>query len=147
MRLASIEDSSSISDLYIQSRFDWLNFIPPIAHSVEKTHEWLRNRIKNGEEFWVTEDDRGLTGFLLLEPGWIDQLYVRKDCIRQGLGLSFVEKAKSRFPAGLQLWTFQTNMPARKFYESQSFVIAELTSGEHNEERTPDVRYIWNPEI
>ena len=45
---------------------------------------------------------------------------------------------------GLQLWTFQVNEAARRFYERQGFVAAESTDGSGNEERSPDVRYTWS---
>ena len=46
---------------------------------------------------------------------------------------------------GLELWTFQVNARARRFYERNDFVEAELTDGSGNEEREPDVRYVWRP--
>jgi hypothetical protein len=63
-----------------------------------------------------------------------------------GLGARLVDLAKSRRPAGLQLWRFVTNIGARRFYERHGFVVAEVTDGSGNEENEPDVRFIWtNP--
>ena len=59
------------------------------------------------------------------------------------LGSRLVELAKSRRPAGLQLWTFVTNIEARRFYERHGFVAAEMTDGSGNEEKEPDVRFVW----
>ena len=42
-----------------------------------------------------------------------------------------------------QLWTFQDNARARRFYEARGFVAEEFTDGAGNEEKTPDVRYVW----
>jgi hypothetical protein len=53
--------------------------------------------------------------------------------------------AKQRSPAELQLWTFQVNAGARRFYERHGFVPVELTDGATNQERQPDVRYRWVP--
>ena len=43
--------------------------------------------------------------------------------------------------ASLQLWTFQVNDRARRFYERNGFTIAEMTDGAGNQEREPDIRY------
>ena len=59
-----------------------------------------------------------------------------------GLGSQLVQLAKELRPAGLELWTFQTNVGARRFYESHGFVATAMTDGT-NEERAPDVRYHW----
>lgn len=61
------------------------------------------------------------------------------------LGDRFVALAKQRRPDGLQLWTFQVNGPARRFYERHGFAAVEETDGAGNEEREPDVRYVWRP--
>ncbi len=44
----------------------------------------------------------------------------------------------------LQLWTFQKNTSARRFYEARGFVVIEETDGSTNEEREPDVLYRWD---
>jgi hypothetical protein len=46
-------------------------------------------------------------------------------------------------PEGFQLWTFQANTGARRFYARHSCREVEWTNGEHNEEKTPDVRLVW----
>jgi hypothetical protein len=47
--------------------------------------------------------------------------------------------------SGLQLWTFQRNTAARRFYGRLGFVAVEQTDGSRNEEDEPDVRYRWQP--
>jgi phosphinothricin acetyltransferase len=42
----------------------------------------------------------------------------------------------------IQLWTFQSNSGARRFYERHGFVAVQTTEGD-NEEKAPDVRYVW----
>ena len=46
-------------------------------------------------------------------------------------------------PKGFQLWTFQANKRARHFYESRGCEAVEFTDGQRNEERVPDVRYVY----
>ncbi|WP_326493866.1 GNAT family N-acetyltransferase [Rhizobium sp. SL86] len=60
----------------------------------------------------------------------------------QGIGAALLSKAKLG-QISLDLWTFQTNGPAQRFYESHGFIAVEETDGQTNEEREPDVRYRW----
>ena len=49
--------------------------------------------------------------------------------------------AKELSPSGLRLFTFETNSPARRFYEKHGFI--ETGRGFPNEEMLPDIRYEW----
>ena len=57
-----------------------------------------------------------------------------------------MDRAKERRPGGFQLWVFQQNANARRFYERRGFVLVRETDGSGNEERTPDALYAWSPE-
>jgi GNAT superfamily N-acetyltransferase len=43
----------------------------------------------------------------------------------------------------LELWCFQANSRACRFYEARGFRAIRFTDGADNEEKTPDVRYRW----
>jgi GNAT superfamily N-acetyltransferase len=77
----------------------------------------------------------------------VRQLYTRPDRIGRGAGTRLIEAAKSSDVAALELWCFQANARARRFYEARGFHAIRFTDGAGNEERTPDVRYRWNPAI
>jgi ribosomal protein S18 acetylase RimI-like enzyme len=51
--------------------------------------------------------------------------------------------AKEREPEQLDLYTFQPNAGARRFYERHGFAAVEFGDGSDNEERVPDVLYRW----
>jgi GNAT superfamily N-acetyltransferase len=80
---------------------------------------------------------------LVLDEDWVDQLYVAPDWTGKGVGSRLLSVAKQRCPAGLQLWTFQANAGARRFYERNGFTATNTTEGD-NEEGAPDVRYQWD---
>jgi GNAT superfamily N-acetyltransferase len=80
---------------------------------------------------------------LVLDDDWIDQLYVDPAFTGRGLGSLLIELAKSCRPAGLQLWTFATNTGAQRFYLRHGFNVAETTDGSGNEEKAPDMRFVW----
>jgi GNAT superfamily N-acetyltransferase len=97
-------------------------------------------------ETWVAEEGGGrVVGLMVLDGGELAQLYLEPGVRGCGIGDRFVALAKELRPRGLQLWTFQVNGPARRFYERHGFVAAEFTDGSRNEEREPDVRYVWAP--
>jgi hypothetical protein len=97
-------------------------------------------------ETWLAEADGGVVvvvAVLVLDGGELDQLYVDPDWQRGRIGSALVQLAQDRRPGGLALWTFQSNLGARRFYERHGFVAVGGTDGSTNEERAPDVRYVW----
>ena len=82
---------------------------------------------------------------MVLHDGELSQLYLDPDWRGRGLGDRFVALAKEGGPGGLDLWTFLVNKPAHRFYERHGFVAVEHTDGSGNEEREPDLRYVWRP--
>ena len=144
MRLATVSDAAAIAELFLAARAHSIETIPPVVGNYDRAFPWLESRIKKGDPCWVMQDSIGLSALMLLEPGWIDQLYVRPDVIGQGLGTRLLDKAKETMPSGLRLWTFQSNVRAQNFYEQRGFVAVEWTDGSGNEEREPDVRSVWS---
>ena len=48
-------------------------------------------------------------------------------------------------PDGFGFWVFAANEAAQRFYEARGARALYATDGADNEERTPDVRYLWRP--
>lgn len=90
---------------------------------------------------WVAETDR-LVGFIAFRTDWVDHLYVDVAHHGMGIGSALLTKAMASEPA-LQLWAFQKNTGARRFYEKKGFRILKETDGRDNEEREPDVLLAW----
>ena len=91
----------------------------------------------------VAEDDTGIISFIARQDEEIRLLYTRPDRIGHGAGTQLVEAAKSSGVAALELWCFQANTRACRFYEGRSFRALFCTDGAQNEERMPDIRYRW----
>ncbi len=81
---------------------------------------------------------------MVLDHEWVDQLYVDPGSTRRGIGGALLDRAMRQRPSGLKLWTFQSNIDARRFYEERGFVAIATTTGD-NEEQVPDVCYEWRP--
>lgn len=146
-RLAWKSDLDELAEFYISTRRYFSDLIPPIVGTAEGVRTWLANRLASQDEVWLVHDDLGIAALMILEPGWIDQLYVRPDLVRRGIGSSLVNFAKSQLPGGIQLWTFQSNSPAQSFYERHGFTAVEVTDGQSNQEKAPDIRYQWLPPV
>ena len=63
--------------------------------------------------------------------------------VDHGAGSLLLLHAKAHGPGVLELWCFQANDKARRFYERHGFTPVAFTNGQRNEEKTPDVRYRW----
>lgn len=111
-------------------------------HSAEEDRAHWHEQLSPKGEIIGAFEDHTLVGQIALAPGWINQLHVHPDWHGQGIGSALIDEAKERF-ADLQLWTFQANLGARRFYERHGFIAVEFTDGEGNEEKLPDVRYRW----
>ncbi|ASY33322.1 MULTISPECIES: GNAT family N-acetyltransferase [unclassified Streptomyces] len=145
LRRAGKSDARGAADVWLRS---FAAALPGVrrAHSDDEVREWFTYVVVPGMETWVAETGGGdLVGVLALSDDELEQLYLSPEARGQGLGERFVALAKERRPAGLDLWTFQVNTPARRFYERHGFVAAEETDGARNEEKEPDVRYVWRP--
>jgi GNAT superfamily N-acetyltransferase len=81
-------------------------------------------------------------GFIAIHQNSIDALYVRNDQHRQGYGSALIQHAQS-IRSELDLWTFQQNTKARRFYATHGFSETEFTNGSGNDEGLPDVRLKW----
>jgi GNAT superfamily N-acetyltransferase len=113
------------------------------THTDHEVRDWIARIVVVQYETWVAEAHGAVVGLMALHDDWVEQLYLRPDWRGRGLGQRFIALAKERSPGGLQLWCFQVNEPARRFYESHGFVAAEMTDGARNEEHEPDIRYEW----
>ena len=120
----------------------------PHAHTDDEVRGWIRDELLPASETWLAIDpDGSVVGFMALGPDMLDHLYVRPGRTGMGLGSRFVRLAKTRRPDGLDLYTFQVNAGARRFYERHGFRVVDMDDGARNEEHQPDVRYRWRPGV
>jgi GNAT superfamily N-acetyltransferase len=111
-------------------------------HTPEEDRWFYRERMFATCTLWGAFDGDVMTGVIAFHDDWIEQLYVLPEAQGRGVGTQLLDSAK-RASERLQLWTFQRNTRARRFYEARGFVLAEQTDGARNEEKEPDARYLW----
>lgn len=91
----------------------------------------------------VAENEAGeVVGWIARDGNEVDVLYVRADARSQGVGKVLLQDAMQNTDR-LELWTFQKNTGAQKFYEREGFKVVKKTDGSTNDEKLPDVRYVW----
>jgi len=143
IRRADRSEAAAIGDLYWRAREAAVPAIPPSVHDRDDVLDHFATVVLPQRDTWVAVDDARIVGFLVLEPGWVDHLYLEPSRTGQGVGSHLLEHAKGVQPGGLDLWAFRSNTGARRFYERHGFVAVAFTEGD-NEEGAPDVRYHWD---
>lgn len=119
-----------------------LPFLPEL-HTPEQDLAYVSGKLLAQDTVWVAEIDGAVVGYIGFRCDWIDHLYVHPDRQGQGIGPALLARAlEDGRPK--QLWAFQQNTRARRFYEARGFRAVEFTDGSGNEEKTPDVRYAWD---
>lgn len=141
MRRLELEDMDAAARV-LRTSFDAA--LPPLAglHTPEEDRWFFRERVFTTCEVWGAFDGAAMTGMIAFRKDWIDHLYVLPGAQRRGAGtelLGIARRARDR----LQLWTFQRNMQARRFYEARGFALVRETDGAENEEKEPDALYLW----
>jgi GNAT superfamily N-acetyltransferase len=146
VREAMFSDLELITDLWLRARRQAVPAIPAPARSDDEVGRWFADVVLPTRDVRVAVDvGSRLLGLLVLDDGWVDQLYVDPDHLGQGIGSRLLSVAKEGSPEGLRLWTFAANHRARNFYQQHGFVITDRTDGSRNEEKTPDILYRWTP--
>lgn len=115
----------------------------PVLHSGAEDIAHAGQMIEFG---WVTvaEDDDGqIAGFIARDKTYVHALFIAPYAQGQGVGGALLDHAKSQV-AQLDLWTFQANKGAQRFYKRNGFSEVEFGDGSQNEEGLPDVHFVWS---
>ncbi len=140
IRRATPDDADETAAVFSAS-FGSMDFVPKL-HSAEEDREFVRELIAD-KETWVAERNGRIVGFACIDGGWLEQLYVHPARHNTGTGTKLFQHVTHEHPNGFQLWTFQANAGARRFYERHGCALVKLTDGSGNEEKTPDALYVW----
>jgi len=139
LRQGSQADAAFVGEIFIRAR-DQMTYLPRIP---EADRPKLGGWITAEHEMWVIEVETRVVAFAGTSTGWLDHLYVDPGSQGAGFGSRLLEHIKGLQPDGLQLWVFQENAGARRFYERHVFRLEKLTDGSGNMEHRPDALYRW----
>ena len=143
-RRATSADAPDVATVYIASRRGAADFLPTVGTDAE-IRAFVLHQMVPERETWVAEDSGQIVAVLVLDGDEVDQFYVAPGDQRRGVGDAMLAHAKRLRPAGLRLFAFQRNAPARRYYEARGFVAKNFTDGATNMEREADVMYEWTP--
>lgn len=144
LRRALAGDVCPAAEVYLRSRHAAVPAIPALVHEDDEVRAWFEHSLFPSQELWIAESASGsLVGLMALEGDLLSQLYVDPGWLKRGVGSQLLALAKSLRPEGLELWTFQSNHGARRFYERNGFAAVQYRDGADNEEGASDVRYVW----
>jgi len=141
LRRATACDAKAVANVFSAS-FRLLTFLP-ILHTVEEDRRYIQNVILNECEVTVAEDESGIVSFLAHQGEEVRLLRTRPDRIGMGAGTQLIDAEKASGIGALELWCFEANERAGRFYEARGFRAIRFTDGAHNEEQMPDIRYRW----
>ncbi len=144
IRRAVSPDGIAVAKLWLRS-FDAA--LPTVrrAHTDAEVTAYFSDIVVPQLDTWVACRGPEVVGMATIREGDLDQLYVDPAHQGQGIGAALLDQAKVCRPTGLELWVFQVNERARRFYERHGFVELFRTDGQANEEREPDIRMAWRP--
>ena len=133
-------DDRPLADLYLAARHEALGFLPKV-HSDDEVRAWISYVVLTTLNVQIAEMGGRIAGFIAMQGGEIEQLYVHPDFYRQGAGRALLLWAMEKTASDLSLHCFAANLRARQFYESFGFKAVTFGDGSGNEEGAPDVRY------
>ncbi|MEZ2142064.1 GNAT family N-acetyltransferase [Bradyrhizobium sp. DN5] len=138
LALADMDAAAQVHRIAFDQAMPWLAGL----HRPDEDRWFYRERVFSTCRVWGRFDDEVLSGIIALREGWIEQLYVLPVAQGRGVGTELLGVAKEACDR-LELWTFQRNALARRFYEARAFALVEQTDAARNEENEPDARYLW----
>lgn len=139
LTLTDMVAASNVFRSAFDAKFQWLAG----RHAQREDQAFWSGYLLSNCVIWGAGRQDELLGVIAFREGWVDQLYILPHMQRRGIGSRLLDIAKGRY-CSLDLWTFQRNESARRFYEAQGFEIARETDGADNEEQEPDVLYHWH---
>jgi ribosomal protein S18 acetylase RimI-like enzyme len=140
LRRARDDESDAVAALHRLSREHAMPFMRGL-HTVEEDRAFFGERVFRDCVVWVAERNGEILGMCAFRDGWLDHLYVHPAHHGNGIGTGLLRKALDANEL-LQLWVFQSNEKAIRFYERRGFTLVRTTDGSGNEERHPDALYV-----
>jgi GNAT superfamily N-acetyltransferase len=138
LQLADMDAAAGVHRAAFDHALPWLTGL----HTSDEDRWFYRERVFTECHVHGAFEGGALAAIIAFRSDWIDQLYVLPQVQGRGVGSELLQVAKRAFDC-LQLWTFQRNLKARRFYEARGFALVEETDGTRNEEKEPDARYLW----
>ena len=141
LRRARTQDLAACANM-LNAWIDATDWMPRI-HSAAAVVSHYRQVVYRDRKIFVVSAENHVVGMMALaQDQTITALYVQDGFRSQGVGHLLIAAAKREHSDYLQLWTFQKNIHAIKFYHREGFIEINRTEGD-NEENLPDILMEW----
>ena len=144
LRAAKPDDLDAIAALFSASLAS-MDFVPRLYTEPEE-HQFIGNVVLPQCSVTVAVSRDAVVSFVARDDAEIRLLHTRPDHVGRGAGSMLLRREQEIAQSedrGLFLWCFQDNRRARAFYERHGFHADAFSDGSRNEEKLPDMRYVW----
>ncbi|MEM7506090.1 MAG: GNAT family N-acetyltransferase [Pseudomonadota bacterium] len=119
---------------------DWM----PRCHPPEDVERYHREVVLVDRACTLADLIGEVVGFIAIDTrtALVTALYLARKHRCKGIGTALLDHVKAAHPEGLNLWTFQANTGAQRFYLREGFAEVRRSDGD-NEEGLPDILYGW----
>ena len=124
---------------------DWIDQTEwmPRVHSHDAVVKQFEDDEKMKRNTIVAVDGSRVRGFVsLTRDGFITALYVEQASRNQGIGALLMQRVKRELSPQINLYVFQANENAQRFFARHGFAEINRTTGD-NEEDLPDTLMEW----
>lgn len=136
IRLAVPSEYMRLAEIHVLARYD-MAYLPHI-HSFASVERWMRDTVLPSQEVLVADPDGAAIAYAWLHEGYLRGLYVHPSYQRRGIGAALLSEVKKIAAGEFQLWVFEANQGAIRFYHRHGARSVRVTDGSGNEERLPD---------
>ncbi|MFE0374663.1 GNAT family N-acetyltransferase [Streptomyces inhibens] len=144
-RPAEPADAPLIAAIHQASRRATMPYLPPQRRTHDEVTYWIREIVLPQSHTVVAARGPELLGYAAVQGDLLDQLYLRPDVRRTGIGTLLLAEARRQSPEGLSLHVFQLNADARAFYAHHGFRVVATDDGSGNMENLPQLTLRWTP--
>ena len=115
-------------------------------HNYEEDVRFIKETLSKNTRILLAKSivEERIVGMVAFTPSSVSQLYIDIDSINEGIGTQLLDIAKKESIGSLELYTYQTNLRSRSFYEKHDF--KEVAQGDTKELNLPDIMYQWTSE-
>lgn len=141
IRRLTIDDMDEVAAIYRQSfdkRLPWLSGLD----TREEDRLFFRETVFPQCTLWGATENGAIIGFAAMRDGWLDHLYVLAQFQSRGVGSLLLRHCQAQ-SGELQLWTFQQNCGASRFYQTHGFELVRTTEAIESTDHEPDALYRW----
>ncbi|MFJ9417008.1 GNAT family N-acetyltransferase [Streptomyces sp. NPDC101227] len=145
IRPARPTDAPDIAAIHLASRRATMPYLPPQRRTHDEVTRWIREIVLPQSRALVAVRGPETVGYAAVQDDLLDQLYLRPDVRRGGIGTRLLAEAQRLSPNGLTLHVFQLNTDARAFYAHHGFTVIATGDGSDNMENLPELTLRWTP--